>query len=646
MDPNSFCPPQLTALKDNGTREVVNSKSFSFKRESVAIWLAQLLDGIGAPELSTDDWIRLSGKLERLMKESPNLAAEEPRSRQERTVAVGFQGTSDWLALVYAQSIGSRVSIISSSQSCIRTSLKQLSSENPGSHLFFFVPARQFNITWSREAVNTFTQLGVPCGFLPLDSDPVNAIYQILRLVWLRSRDPHYPHRLLSYASYLDNNSSEECYGANRENEFIRHVSEGSFATVLSAHGNGADINLGTKILCVQSDHLAPEAGCEHEVFLPCQAGGPCLRDSIAMESEFVGADAFRTAAMVLLTCNGIVPSEGIIDLRFSFTEALLRGDHVRTVVSTCRYVMESPSILVEAIRLLRCGASTGELALYLNRRMDSDSPAYCCLGDPGVVLPKSFSGHSSCQPQISGPRIVGFPIRSRVVKEVTAYLIAGDILSTWMSAMEPEEAHMLQSTYDNLRLMTALLFRDSIHASRRIRENIDQRIAVSLATVLSAMPDSLSCEFVPIPFDRNEGDGPTCWMCGKLTRSVVCKSLRYPTAIRRRLVCDVHGLLSDLPLPLGCKPNAIRWSGDVDTSLFFDTGKCGTIAIGYRRSSDERSVVFTIPMSNIGYSRLRLSEHTPTSRKANSAFHCIFVQHGQIFYYRIFEDPSTHAHE
>src|SRR5262249_18614198 len=152
---------------------------------------------------------------------------------------------------------------------------------------------------------------------------------------------------------------------------------------VLHTHCNGVDMRLGTNVLCVQADELRPAPGARAEAFLPCQAGGPCLR-SRAKPRAFVGAASVRAAIVVGITCSMIAPSKGLLGPRFPLAYALHRNDDVRAVVAPFTVIEVRSRPLGFVAEWIAEGATSGSLARRLNEEA-AELPTYLCVGDPAI---------------------------------------------------------------------------------------------------------------------------------------------------------------------------------------------------------------------------------------------------------------------
>ena len=572
-----------------------------------------LLEGIGAPAVSDADWDRLVRKLARIGAELP-LAPASPPGSQRETLAVGFGDASGWLARAYARMAGTSSRTIYDQPREIAAAIRRLKAEHPSATLFFLLPSVWFDTDQVLCAAAASLHSDVPCGFLPLDADPAAALFQIARLAALALRQRPYPNRLLAFADFIADDGDAGYFGKGSETRFLSRLALGAFGAVFSAHCNGADLRLGSRVLCAQTGHLAPASGLPGEVFLPCQAGGPCLREPAFSRTGFHGPDAFRSAAVVMLVCNGIVPAGGIVDPRFSFSAGLFRGRHVRSVVSASRYVMTSAERLTDAVTLLSGGASTGELALHLNRRMASSSPAYVCLGDPGTVLPRSLSGKEDAP-----PRVIGFPSRGEVVAELTDYLLAAEMLSGLLASADGETA-LLEATLEDLRLVSALLLRDSVSVSPETVWGLDERLAVALAFLLAANAGEDLFDIISASGEPRVNEGPPCEACGQATRIKEYGAMRFPAAVRWRTVCPFHGLLSDVPIPPDSPGNPDR----PRAAAVSHVGRDGRLAVS------------RLPAPETGEAMPRAARDRVGSAGTKGPLHVVTVVRGRVAYHRI----------
>ena len=261
-----------------------------------------------------------------------------------------------------------------------------LEAAGPIESAMLFVDEAQYSLDLCVELVEIGASLDLPVGILPLPSDVRAAEAAARRLIRLRSAS-----RSEGIAFYCDFSAGPPGglrvgYGREQAQEFLELLEgSGLSAAVLHCHGNGADFRLGRRALCVQADTLSPPPPRPGEHSLSCQAGGPCRLEHKGMQ-ELVGASRIRADIIVLLSCMGVAPSDGVLPWRFLLAHALLRGEWVQAVLASYRINTNSPSLGVATTTLLAQGCPLGQLAANIN----SLSPAggcYLCLGDPELSI-------------------------------------------------------------------------------------------------------------------------------------------------------------------------------------------------------------------------------------------------------------------
>ena len=248
--------------------------------------------------------------------------------------------------------------------------------------VFAFLPESQFDLELCAALISVAQRRDLPLGLFPV-TGAAAAQAAAVRLAELALRPRPYPRDVLFYGDFLAHAPPSLAHGFGRAEvePFLAALDTGAGALVFHGHGNGADFRVGHSALCVQADDLRPAAGRPGERFLACQAGGRCRLEHKGLRS-FLGASQVHAGIVVLLSCAGVAPADGLFGLRFLFSQALLRGDHVRVVVSSVRVNANTAAQGVAVARLLAAGCRAGELPLYLN----SDSSAggcFLCIGDP-----------------------------------------------------------------------------------------------------------------------------------------------------------------------------------------------------------------------------------------------------------------------
>lgn len=196
------------------------------------------------------------------------------------------------------------------------------------------------------------------------------------------SRMTHnYEKPILAYTAFQQH-SVGPLLGMEQTAEFFAQAEVGAQVLVVNAHGNGADFLCGARVICVHADQFRP-LPTERQRSLPCNNGGPCIREPQAFD-DFVGASRLRCAAAILLSCSGLRPADGAIGHGATMASALLRAGVSCVVASTLDH-HAGVSQIAWACRALATGATLGEIADELNAR--TLVPSYLCLGDPTLAL-------------------------------------------------------------------------------------------------------------------------------------------------------------------------------------------------------------------------------------------------------------------
>lgn len=215
---------------------------------------------------------------------------------------------------------------------------------------------------------------GTPIGVLPVGADG--------RLLGAGRRPaPPAPAAGALYCHFRPAFACDAEFGRDEVETFLDRLTGGVEAAVLHTHGNGADLQLGEHVVCVQVDHLRgrPEPG---DLTLPCQAGGPCRLAHLPL-TAYWGASAVRARIVVLISCWGYLPADGLLSAEALLGTALFRGPNVEAFIATTRVTYNTPELAQAALAFLEMGGTAGELTLLLNRFPGTASPPYVCVGDP-----------------------------------------------------------------------------------------------------------------------------------------------------------------------------------------------------------------------------------------------------------------------
>ncbi len=218
-------------------------------------------------------------------------------------------------------------------------------------------------------------------------------------------------------------------YGRPGWADFVNELERGAQAVVVHTHSNGVDARIGDAVLCARlmAESIATER-C-----LPCQSGGPCIRETIPTLQRFLTPSFLQCRALVLLGCTGFPPADSLLDYRASLVHAALHQGAVTSVVTSIRLSTASLSLALAAKKFLEAGGSMGELALQINRQEPGRLPHFICLGDPHY---RPFARVSDDEPVHVAPPLVRDEHRGPHVIELLAEaeLLAAVKHSDWPS--------------------------------------------------------------------------------------------------------------------------------------------------------------------------------------------------------------------
>jgi len=257
---------------------------------------------------------------------------------------------------------------------------------------FVFLPEAALTVKEPTSLVAGARRRHLPFGVFPVSTNITTATHSALRLVALRLRRYEYPHGAIAFSELVTDEATlpglRHGFGRPGVDPFLDRMQQGSAAVVIHTHGNGPDMRLGHSILCAQADALRPAIAAPGERSLPCQAGGPCLRERLASKM-FVGAATVHSPIVVFLSCASVHAADGLLAPRFTYVAALLRGEHAQGIVGSFLVRTAPLAWLVLATRFLEAGGTLGELTYCLNDSV-ADVPGYVCLGDPDLRLQTS----------------------------------------------------------------------------------------------------------------------------------------------------------------------------------------------------------------------------------------------------------------
>jgi hypothetical protein len=251
-----------------------------------------------------------------------------------------------------------------------------LAGAEPASSALVVVPGEELTYAAVESLLDVSVTVGTPVGVLPIGRDG--------RLPGARPEPPPpAPEIAAMYCHFRTRFDCDVEYGRDEAEEFLARLTGGVEAAVFHAHGNGADLQVGSHVFCVQADRLKgrPRPG---DLTLPCHVGGPCRVAHLPL-TAYWGASAMRARIVVLLSCWGYHPADGVLNPEVLFGTALFRGSNVESFVASTRVTFNTPELAQAALAFLEMGGTAGELAMLLNRFPGTATPPYICIGDPDV---------------------------------------------------------------------------------------------------------------------------------------------------------------------------------------------------------------------------------------------------------------------
>jgi hypothetical protein len=166
---------------------------------------------------------------------------------------------------------------------------------------------------------------------------------------------------------------------------FVERMLRPAEAVLLETHGNGADMQVGEQVLCSKvSAQATPALGTS----LPCFSGGLCLRGVGPSQEPLRFIDPSRMSADVVImsTCWGVVPADGLIHTQSSIASLLLSSGWSRALIAPFKNEPSRTSTFVDIAVRYMLGVPLGQLTLELNREeveRYGDSPSWVLFGDP-----------------------------------------------------------------------------------------------------------------------------------------------------------------------------------------------------------------------------------------------------------------------
>lgn len=404
------------------------------------------------------------------------------------------------------------------------------------------MPGRLLTFATANTLIEAGARTGLPVGVLPVDDRTPGRPDPLPPTAGFRAAG--YRHRTALYCDFLARppgaaTTAAPVFGRATAAQFIDWLAEGVEGAVLHAHGNGADFRVGSHVLCVQVGGSKPSPGRPVERFLPCQAGGRCRLEHKTSFTAYHGAGAVRSRLLVLLSCSAFYLADGLLDPRFSFVSALVRGGYTQGVIASTRINFGTPELSLAVLASLDAGRPMGEIASGINGVTRYGPPSYLCLGDPELRLagPPSVSLAAWQAPRRTrqDPARVGRAGTTRA-----DYLASGLFAADMLRRAEPASA--TTPTADRLRRVA--LAGDPAETDRDLDAELARSILERLARSAAALPSL----WQPLCEAEHTMSGPACPKCLAPTQIRQFCSRLYRSYRRRIRSCAAHGLLSDTP--------------------------------------------------------------------------------------------------
>jgi len=166
----------------------------------------------------------------------------------------------------------------------------------------------------------------------------------------------------------------------------------GAGVLTILTHSDGVDVYLSSNLhLCAM---LRPLPNAVPNLGPTCQATGICHRQSKplveALQSEgVISTDAICTKVMVLNTCSGLLPPDGVVDPLWGLGYQLLENPQIGAIVTRWKISFTSHAEINVLTDAIAAGLPIGEAVARFHRSLPPDSVAgrLCLLGDPRVRL-------------------------------------------------------------------------------------------------------------------------------------------------------------------------------------------------------------------------------------------------------------------
>ncbi len=244
--------------------------------------------------------------------------------------------------------------------------------------LTVFISSRQMTYDLLRSLILISVRSELPVGLIPCAPHSQVPLTPQLTSVANALRD-----RTLLYSYFFLGHSVpgvSDTYGRPDSEAFLEEADRGAKVIVLHTHGNGADAPIGDAILCARVDGRPATSRLAR--CLPCQVGGPCIREHRDVRLYF-SPSHLRCHALVFLSCTGFPPADSLLQYRGltrSCRPSRRNGPEHRDVDTSRRIIDVFARGLHEALRRRRAhdgraGARDqpcryrGISALHLHRR-------------------------------------------------------------------------------------------------------------------------------------------------------------------------------------------------------------------------------------------------------------------------------------
>lgn len=261
--------------------------------------------------------------------------------------------------------------------------IDELAGVAPGEPLTVAVPDGALRIDWLERLARLSVEAGRSLGIVTASAAAAR------RHRSLGARAPDGP--IAAYTHFWDipplrSVADVTVHGPGDAGGFLATAERGCQALFLQTYSNGVDMPVGDRVICARL--APPPAG--GRASLPCFAGGACLhgpgpdrRPDLYLSPHQLGADV-----LVMDTCWGIVPDDGLLAPRTSLAAAFMRGPSVRCLLAPIRVQTSAPYRIVDALVRYLAGATLGEVALELNRtgvETREERPCWILHGDPSL---------------------------------------------------------------------------------------------------------------------------------------------------------------------------------------------------------------------------------------------------------------------